>query len=143
KIAYQLSYLKANYPEHFFPPLLTSAIQDSKKLAAYVKEAKQLGLEILAPSINKSFGMFTIEKGNIRIGLQLIKGVGYDTVKNIVVARKNESFVDLYDFCSRTNIRRNVLENLIMAGAFDELHANRASLLASIDEVMNQIGLFT
>lgn len=142
KIAYQLSYLKANYPEHFFPPLLTSMMQDAKKVASYVKEAKQLGLAVLPPSINASFGKFTAEKGNIRIGLQLIKGVGYDTVKQIIEARKDGRFTDLYDFCLRTNVRRNVLENMIMAGVFDELHTNRASLLASIDQVMAQIQLF-
>src|SRR5699024_7277545 len=108
KVAYELSYLKANYPEHFFPPLLSSMMQDAKKIPLYIKEAKQLGLTVLPPSINHSFGKFTTEKGHIRIGLQLIKGVGYDTVKQIIAARADGRFTDLYDFCHRVQIRRNV-----------------------------------
>lgn len=142
KIAYQLSFLKANYPTYFFPPLLTSVMQDGKKVVQYIKEAKQLGLHIYPVCVNTSYGMFTAEKGNIRIGLQVVKGVGYDAVKQIIKARKDGKFTDLYDFCMRTNIRRKVLENLILAGAFDTLHHNRASLLASIDQVMAQIQLF-
>lgn len=71
-----------------------------------------------------------------------IKGIGYETVKTIIDARKNKPFIDLFDFCLRVSIKRNALETLILAGAFDETYDNRASLLASIDQALDRAELF-
>src|SRR5699024_6274071 len=54
-------------------------------------------------------------------------------------------FKSLFDFCLRvspTFINRTILEQLILAGTFDELYDNRASLLASIDTAIEQGALF-
>ena len=142
KIAYQLSYLKANYPTYFFAHLLGTVSNDAKKLVMYVREANELGIEILPPSINKSNAYFTVENGNIRMGLMAIKGIGYETVKEIINARKKDSFSDLFDFCLRVSIKRNSLETLILAGTFDETYSNRASLLASIEQALQRSELF-
>src|SRR5690625_1433885 len=143
KIAYQLSYLKANYPTYFFAQLLSTVSNEPAKLNMYVREANELGIEILPPSINNSQAYFSIEKNNIRMGLLSIKGIGYETVKEIISARKNKRYTDLFDFCIRTkHIKRNALETLILAGAFDETYENRASLLASIDQALERVELF-
>src|SRR5699024_8537094 len=72
-----------------------------------------------------------------------IKGIGYETVHHIVEERKNGPFQDLFDFCIRVkNIKRNALETLVLAGAFDETYSNRASLLASIDQAIDRAELF-
>lgn len=142
KIAYQLSYLKANYPTYFFAHLLGTVSNDAKKLNMYVREANELGIDILPPSINKSHAYFTVENGNIRMGLMAIKGIGYESVKEIMNVRKKEPFTDLFDFCLRASIKRNALETLILAGAFDETYHNRASLLASIDQAIARAELF-
>jgi len=142
KIGYQLSYLKANYPTHFFAQILSSVMNDPARLKMYMREANENGIEILPPSINKSYGIFTVEKGNIRIGFMAIKGIGYETVKEIIRVRKEKQYTDLFDFCLRASIKRNVLETLILAGAFDETYTNRASLLASIDQAIARKELF-
>src|SRR5699024_5755863 len=67
KIAYQLSYLKAHYPTFFFAHLLGTAMNDSAKLHLYVREANEYGIDILPPSINKSYSYFTVEDSNIRV----------------------------------------------------------------------------
>lgn len=143
KIGYQLSYLKSHYPTIFFAHLLGTAINDSKKLHMYVREANELGIQILPPSINNSNAYFIVENKDIRIGLMAIKGIGYETVREIVTARKERPFRDLFDFCLRTrNIKRNVLETLILAGTFDDTYDNRATLLASIDQALARAELF-
>lgn len=142
KIGYQLSYLKANFSTHFFAQILSSVMNDPVKLRMYMREANENGIEILPPSINKSYGAFTVENGNIRIGFMAIKGIGYETVKEIVRARKEKKYSDLFDFCLRASIKRNVLETLILAGAFDETYSNRASLLDSIDQAIARKELF-
>lgn len=143
KIAYQLSYLKANYPTYFFAHLLSSVSNEANKLNMYVREANELGIHILPPSINRSNAYFTVENNHIRVGLLAIKGIGYETVKEIMNVRKNRPFADLFDFCLRTSsVKRNALETLILAGAFDETYSNRASLLASIDQALERAELF-
>src|SRR5699024_5499345 len=143
KIAYSLAYLKAHYPAYFFASLLSSALgEDAKKRVSYMREASDFGIAILPPSINRSFAYFTVEKGSIRIGLMAIKGIGYDTVQAIVEARKEKPFRDFFDFVLRVKLKRNALETLILAGAFDDSYANRASLLASITPALERAELF-
>src|SRR5699024_6908799 len=109
------------------------------------KEVRHLKITVLPPSINKSFGKYSVEKNSIRMGLLAIKGIGYQIVKEIIEARKNGPFKSLFDFCLRVSskvINRKTLELLILSGAFDEIYKNRASLLASIDQAIEQGELF-
>ncbi|WP_010099145.1 DNA polymerase III subunit alpha [Ornithinibacillus scapharcae] len=145
KISYQLAYLKAHFPKQFYAELLTSIGGQHDKIQLYIKEMKTLGIEIGIPSINRSYGRFTAEKDCIRIGLQSIKGVGNQAVQEIIRARKQSPFKNLYDFCLRVTpklVNRATTESLILAGAFDEINTNRASLLASIDQAMESGELF-
>ena len=145
QISYDLSYLKANYPTNFFAELLSTTLNQPAKFAMYIHEAKELGIEVLPPSINHSFGKVTVERGKIRIGLTAIKGIGYQSVKEIVRARKEKKYTDLFDFYLRTSsriIKRNIIEMLIRSGAFDDIYSNRASLLASIDQAESNAELF-
>ncbi|OZU89737.1 DNA polymerase III subunit alpha [Virgibacillus indicus] len=145
KISYQLSFLKAHYPANFFAELLSSNANQQDKVQAYIKELKEMELSIQPPSINNSFGIYTVEQKRIRMGLLTIKGIGNQAVKEIIRVRKESKFKNLFDFCLRVSLKivnRQVIELLIMAGAFDETHSNRASLLASIDQAMEQGDLF-
>lgn len=145
KISYQLAYLKANYPADFFAALLSSALNQQDKVYLYIKELKDLGHHVLPPSINHSRGKYTVEKGSVRMGLLGIKGIGSQVVQEIIRARNGGPFKNLFDFCLRVSfkiINRKALEDLIIAGAFDPLYTNRASLLASIDQAIEQGELF-
>ncbi|WP_102026794.1 DNA polymerase III subunit alpha [Salirhabdus sp. Marseille-P4669] len=145
-ISYQLAYLKAHYPAHFFSALLSSVTYDQDKVSQYVQEAKDFGISILPPSINKSSSMFTVENNHeIRMALPIIKGVGKNAVDAILEARKGKPFSSLFNFCQRVplkTVNRGIIENLILAGCFDETHSNRATLLASIDQAIEQGELF-
>ena len=136
-IAYQLAYLKAHYPAFFLSSLLTSVVGNETKVAQYIREAKLYDIEILTPSINTSQFVFTVEgKDRIRYSLGAIKGIGAAALKEIIRARKEKPFQDLFDFCMRVSsktINRKILENLVLSGAFDEFDVDRATLLASLD----------
>ncbi|GAB3065193.1 DNA polymerase III subunit alpha [Virgibacillus ainsalahensis] len=145
KISYQLAYLKAHYPANFFAELLSSVANQQDKVDAYIKEMKDVNLDLLPPSINKSFGRFSVESGAIRIGLLMIKGIGNQVIKEVIQVRKSGPFKNLFDFCLRVSLKvvnRQALELLIIAGAFDETFSNRASLLASLDSAIEQGELF-
>ncbi|MFG6148284.1 DNA polymerase III subunit alpha [Halobacillus sp. B23F22_1] len=144
-ISYQLAYIKAHFPSVFMAELINSTLGDKEKLASYVREAKELELQVRAPSVNYSYPYALDEQGAIRLGFLSIKGIGYPAAQAVVEERKKGKFKSLHDFCLRLHakeINRNILEALIMAGAFDELQQNRASLLASIDQALEQGELF-
>ena len=144
-IAYQLAYLKANYFPSFMAGLMTSAIGNDEKIAQYVQELKSKEYIVYPPSINKSHFPFILEgdKG-VRYSLAAVKGIGASVLKELVAARRNGPFEDLFDFCIRVPSRllnRKILENLCYAGAFDEFKMDRASILASIDVALEHAEL--
>ncbi|RIW29700.1 DNA polymerase III subunit alpha [Bacillus salacetis] len=135
-IAYQLAYLKANYPTYFLAALLTSVIGNDTKVSQYIREAKQNDINILPPSINLSQYPFKVEKGGIRYSLGAIRGVGAAALKEIHQERQEKPFADLFDFCLRVSLKavnRKTLESLVFSGAFDDFGEDRSTLLASLD----------
>ncbi|WP_456278020.1 DNA polymerase III subunit alpha [Bacillus sp. AK128] len=136
-IAFQLAYLKANFPLFFMAALLSSVIGNDDKIAQYIREAKNKNIKVLPPSINKSFYGFHVQDQAIRYSLAAIKNVGVQTVKKILTERKARPFEDLFDFCARTLPNRKTVESLIFAGCFDEFGEERSTLLASIDVALD------
>ncbi|MFB0556314.1 MAG: DNA polymerase III subunit alpha [Dehalococcoidia bacterium] len=144
-IAYRGAYLKANYPTEYMTALLNTYWDDMEKVRSAVAECRRLGIQVLAPDINKSQVNFAIreEDGNspaIRFGLAAIKNVGPSPIECILSARRQGGvFKSIEDFCHRVdlrNINKKVLESLIKAGAFDSL-GSRGALLKSINRIVS------
>ena len=77
--------------------------------------------------------------GNIRFGLDAVKGVGYAAVEAIKRARapKGGPFADLWDFCARVDSRavnKKAIEALIKCGAFGSTGASRKGMLAVLEQ---------
>ena len=142
-LAYQLAYFKAHYPCAFYTAILRFVGDRSPKLQTYFIEAKQRGISIKNPSINTSVDDYTATIDGIFIGLNAIKGLRRDFIQEILKQRKlNGQFIDFMDFAFRIGKRfckKEVLEALIDAGAFDELGKNRATLRATIDAVIESV----
>lgn len=120
-ISYQTAYLKAHYPECFMAANCTINADDKDKLIPCLGEIRNLGIEILPPSLQKSSSQFSIEKHEgryaIRYGLNGIEGIGEDVAKLITSLKKSPS---LYEFIDKMpTIRTNQLSNLINGGVFD------------------------
>ncbi|MEM5591987.1 hypothetical protein AAHH67_10065 [Niallia circulans] len=116
--------------------LLTSSLGNTGKIIQYIQELKQMNIELTPPSINQSNYFFRVEKNKIRYSLAGIKGIGGNVLREILKARSQKKFEDLFDFCIRVSpktVNRRVLEMLIYSGSFDEFGVDRAILLASID----------
>jgi len=144
-IAYQLAYLKAHYPLYFMATLLSSVIGHEEKIAEYIRELKRMGFSVLGPSINRSGRLFSVEGNAVRMSLACIKGVGVQAIKEILRAREERPFEDLFDFCLRVSLRvvnRKVMEALVKAGCFDEFGQDRATLLASLDAALEHAAIF-
>ena len=142
-LAYQLAYFKAHYPRAFYTAILRFVGDRSPKLQTYFIEAKQRGISIKNPSINTSVDDYTATIDGIFIGLNAIKGLRRDFIQEILKQRKqNGPYTDFMDFAFRIGKRfckKEVLEALIDAGAFDELGKNRATLRATIDAVIESV----
>ena len=138
-IAYQTAYLKAHFPVEFMAALLTADHGDTDKVAIEVAECKRMGIKVLPPSVNESFGNFTVSgEKEIRFGLEAIKNVGKGAIQAIIQARKEGKFKSLEDFLSRVpakEINKKVLESLIKSGALDEL-GERGKMLAGIETML-------
>ena len=82
--------------------------------------------------------IFSVNKeGHIVYGLGGIKGLGEGPIDDLIAARTERSFDDLFDLCSRTDprkVNRRALEALIKSGALDELGADRAVLMSALDD---------
>ncbi|RKD23776.1 DNA polymerase III subunit alpha [Ammoniphilus oxalaticus] len=142
QIAYQMAYLKANYPGEFMTALLSMSIGNAPKIAEYIEEARKMGIETQPPALNQSEVVFAIKQNAILFALSAIKNVGFQAIRMIVEERhEGGPFKDLIDFCSRVDLRmcnRRVIEALIQSGAMDELPGHRAEKLSVLDEAIEK-----
>jgi len=143
-ISYQTAYLKANFPVCFMAALMSNDLDSTDKISLFIGEAREMGIEVLPPSVNHSHTRFSIEDSSIRYGLAAIKGVGHSASEAIVTARQQGGpFLSMADFCSRVEFRpmnKKTVEALVRSGAFSEIHPNRAGLMEQIDKCMAQAG---
>ena len=68
---------------------MSTELTNTSKLREFVEELKRLKVEIIRPSINKSYAEFKAIEGKIFYGLGAIKNVGYEAISNIVKEREN------------------------------------------------------
>ncbi len=135
-ITYWTAYFKAHYPTYFMAALLSSVQDNLDKVAAYIRECREMGIEVLPPDINESDVDFTpVGEKTIRFGLGAIKHVGRAAVEAILSVR-GDGFRDFFDFFRRVDperVNRDTVEALIKAGAMDRF-GPRKGLLSLIDE---------
>lgn len=127
-VSYRTAYLKCYFPIEFMAALMTSVMGRTDKIAEYTLHLRQLGIDILPPSINEGFGDFSTGEKGIRYGMSAIKSIGKPVIDAVVRERKNGVYKDLADFIKRlsgTEVNKRAVENLIKAGAMDDLYGNR------------------
>jgi len=137
-IAYRTAWLKANYPAEFMAALISSVMDTKDKVPFFVAQAEQMGIAILPPDVNLSDHEFVVDDGNIRFGLDAVKGVGYQAVEAIKRARKEGGpYRDLWDFCERIDnraVNKKAIEALVKCGAFGSTGAPRKGMLAVLEQ---------
>jgi DNA polymerase-3 subunit alpha len=165
-IAYRTAWLKANYTAEYMAALISSVMSTKDKVPFFVARCEEMGIEILPPDVNLSDHKFRVEAtpareqagerassafpdsaaprapeggvGNIRFGLDAVKGVGYQAVEAIKRARaEGGEFVSLWDFCERVDSRmvnKKAIEALIKCGAFGSTGATRKGMLGILEQ---------
>lgn len=110
--------------------------EDVSKGADYGAIAKAIGDMprgfVLPPCINQAEMQFIplADKGKAMYSLNAINGIGDDVAKAIMENRPYLSFADFYQKCVETKLVTTAkVYNLIKAGAFDNLNADRRALM--------------
>jgi DNA polymerase-3 subunit alpha len=124
-------FLKKKITAKFFAALL-SMQEQTDKIDLYSKTAKGYGINITVPDANYSMYDFTERNGNILYGLKSVKGLGENSIANIIASRPFTSIQDVLDKMEKKHANKRVLFGLIKAGAFDFYNKNRY-------EVMNEL----
>jgi len=147
-IAYRTAWLKANHTAEYMAALISSVMSTKDKVPFFVARCEEMGIEILPPDVNLSDHEFTVGPpsqegglGNIRFGLDAVKGVGYQAVEAIKRARGDEGpthpFTSLWDFCERVDSRtvnKKAIEALVKCGAFGSTGASRKGMLSVLEQ---------
>lgn len=161
-VAYQTAWFKANYPVEFMAASMTLDLGNTDKLNLFRQELGRLKIPLLGPDINASGAEFRVEEATdgagVRYALAAIKNVGEAAMAALVAEREeNGAFADVGNFTDRVDSRvvnKRQLENLVRAGAFDQINSNRRQLFNGIETILrhasaaandrdsNQIGLF-
>lgn len=141
-VAYRTAYLKCHYPNEYFSALISSVLDDSKKVAEYISECHRLGIKIIPPDVNESFDNFTVKDNDILFGMLAIKNLGRNAIKSIIREREDGGRFDTFSsFCFRMygkELNRRAIEALIYSGALDGLDLNRRQMITSLPSVMNE-----
>jgi DNA polymerase III subunit alpha len=144
-LSYQTAWLKTHHPAEFMAALLSSEIGSTDKVVQYINEARELGIEVLAPDVNESGFKFTVVGDRrIRFGLGAVRNVGRGAIDSIIAGRQPKPFGDLAELVSRIDLRlcnKRVLESLVAAGACDSLGGHRSQLTAALDGVLGEAQL--
>ncbi|MFK4442663.1 DNA polymerase-3 subunit alpha [Caballeronia udeis] len=145
-LAYFTAWLKAHHPAEFMAANMSLAMDDTDKVKILFEDCLVNKMAVLPPDINQSAYRFEpvaeadgTRSKTIRYGLGAVKGSGQSAIEEILRAREEAPFTDLFDFCMRVDrrmVNRRTVEALIRAGAFDSLHENRAQLIASVPLAM-------
>jgi DNA polymerase-3 subunit alpha len=152
RIAYETAYLRAHYPEEFMAAMMTTDRNNTDRIVMEMNECNSMNIEVFPPSVNESGSYFTVVSSDqptlegevsskkIRFGLAAIKGLGEETVHQIISERlSGGAFRSLQNFAERVPsklVNKKTLEALAFSGAFD-VFGNRKAVVDSLDDLSN------
>jgi len=150
-ISVRCIWCQQNYPAEYFSALLDAQPAGYYSACTLVNEARNRGVRILPPDVNRSDIKFGVEdikseddpkiifpNGAIRVALSQIKGLSKNIIIKIVQERiQNGDYTSLFDFAARVRPNRDELESLILCGALEGLHENRRATLWAVPNAQN------
>lgn len=146
--SYKTAYLKANYPIEFLLANLMAEVKsntpDAKgNIEKIKKELRKNKVKILPPDINRSKLSYSIDGENkLLTGLDALKFVGDEAIKDIVEKRP---FKDFFDFMSRVDsrkVRANNIQALAASGALDSFKISRKNLFLYVSDYRKKLQIW-
>ena len=145
-ISWQTLYFKTYYPSYYYAAML-NVEGDVDAYLPIIADARINGIEILPHSITKS-SLKTKAEGDkaIRLGLQMIKGLGENACLELVSFRLNRcKTIDEVLRKPFKKVNTTQLQNLIDLGCFDEfgIHRNKIEMLKEMYQDEKILNWFT
>lgn len=129
-LCYMTAYYKVKHPLEYlsaeFTNIYTSVAADKRKdrIAETVKECRRLGIKFLPVLVDKSQWKFTIDNGNIRIGMCAIGNFGYKAYEAFEEVTDRSSLESVFNSINKTACNKKAFNALILAGAFGDVNEN-------------------
>ena len=122
--AYHMAWLKYYHPLEFYVAIFNQQPMGFYNTETLKEDAKRHGITVLNPDINHSREKCIIRNESVLLGLRYVRGMGDAAATQAVAARdQGGPFKSLADAMERTRLQREIIENLVTAGAFDALNA--------------------
>jgi error-prone DNA polymerase len=135
--AYKSAFMATHHASAFFCGLLNNQPVGYYAPNSLCAEARRRGVQILPLDINVCDDKCHATPDTIRIGLRMVDGLPANDIERIVIEQRKRPFSSLLDFCTRVPLHQDRLESLVLAGAFDSLHAHRRGILWRLNETSN------
>lgn len=131
-LAYESAYLKCHYPAIFAAAILNVQPMGFYSTEVLVNDARRHGVVVKPVTVNASEYWSFVEPstgsgqaGALRLGFHVIRGLGEAQRERLERAIAQGPFNDLHDFAQRTQLEKEAIENLAVAGAFGPWFASR------------------
>lgn len=136
-LVYASAWLRFHYPAEYLAALLNSQPMGFYSPATLIADARRHGVVVLGPDISDSDYDCTLSSAcpptsagkPVRLGLRYVRGLGPEGASRILAARAARPFSDLTDFLERTDLDRDALESLALAGALQCFGISRRQAL--------------
>jgi error-prone DNA polymerase len=125
-LTYASSYVKCHEPAVFLAAILNVQPMGFYSTEVLVNDARRHDVIVRPVEVNASeFWSFVDDSGATRLGFHVIRGLGEGQRERLQSALGRGPFRDLPEFAARTELERDALENLAVAGAFAPWFATR------------------
>ncbi|GHF54279.1 error-prone DNA polymerase [Deinococcus metalli] len=120
--AYASAYLRRHHPAAFLAGLLTEA-PGMWSAGTISQDFRRRGVQLRPVCVNRSGVSYRAESARaVRVPLTAVDGLSADTARAIVQERLvHGKFSSVEDFYDRVAVKRDALEQLVKAGAFDAI----------------------
>jgi error-prone DNA polymerase len=118
-LSYASAYVKCHEPAVFLAAILNVQPMGFYSTEVLVNDARRHAVAVAPVEVNASeFWSFVDPAGTTRLGFHLIRGLGEAQRSNLEAAVAAGPFANLREFAARTQLAKDALENLAVAGAF-------------------------
>lgn len=136
RTAYEMAYLKANYPLYFYRSLLNGSMGSSSKTYEYISECESNGNSVKCPDINLSSDSYVVKNGSLIMPFGMIRDVGSAVSQKIIAERDANGLFRNYgsavDRLVRAGIEGDAIASMISAGAFDSFDYSRFTMYINL-----------
>ncbi len=143
-LVYASSWIKLRFPAHFACALINSQPMGFYTPSTIIQDAVRHGVTVRDVDVTCSNWDCTLERltdsegrtvgdaasgSAIRLGLRLVKGIGESVAQRIEAVRREWRFASVDDVARRCELRKDDVEALAEAGAFESLAPSRRAAL--------------